>query len=170
MASENARSPPKRRLTPTDDPDILIRWRDLERHYVVEVGLSHHQAHLKIAEEYQTSRTAVRQWLLYGVGRHPRREPTSYAEQMKSPSTLKKKAFQKRFAREPGKFIIPCYQSLDEAISLEELSLRLKSRFEYLPSLKTLERIAQQGHPKTKAPILEKALENPTVYRLARDS
>lgn len=163
--SGNKEPPRKRRLTPSDDPSVIIRWRQRETE-LLESGYSRHRAHLKIAEEANTSMSVVYSYLTYGASRK-QQTSRSYEIQKRHPAHLPKHAFRNRFARSPARYIAPLYRQPDEAISLEELSLRLKEKEDYLPRMPTLERIANEGHPRTKEPILTQVSPGPPpLYRL----
>lgn len=167
MKSRN-RSPPKRRLTPADNPSVLTRWKTLEDQYL-EAGYSRRSAHEKIADEYGCNRTTCFRWLTYGSNTPPRSKLWSYEEQTKRPSFLPQRAFQKRFYRDPARYLASLLQP-DENISLEDLSLRLQTTYSYQPRLPTLERLLTAPNPKTGRPILEKCSDDPALYRPGQTS
>ena len=144
-------------------------WQELERHYVDELGDSRHAAHQKIAKQYNAGWSTVAQYLMYGhPGKH--RSNRSYSDQKTNPNYLPKHTFLKRFRREPAQYLAPVFSAPDEAISLEDLSLRLHSAYGWLPHLPTLQKVAEHGHTKTGQPILEKVGSGSSpLYKLAQD-
>lgn len=157
-----------RRMTPADDPVILAEWRALETHYLDKLGMSRYRAHLRIASEYQTSRSVVYR-SLSGYRPEQQHDPRSYSDRATNSCYRQRQTLLADFRNNPDRYIASCYQSPDEALSLEELSVRLSERYAFLPRVRTLQKLADYGHPRTGGLVIEKALaapESSPLYRL----
>lgn len=75
--------------------------------------------------------------------------------------------FLRRLYRNPAKFIVPLYQSPDESLSLDNLALRMRDSYNYLPHVPTLEKIANEGNPRTgEKTLVPVPLSQPPLYRI----
>lgn len=155
-----------RRITPADDPSVRAEWLGLERSYL-DQGLSRREAHERIARNKGVSYSAVYRHLSdYDVKAHS--SPRSYADQKASqPRFLERQKLQNYFRNDAAKLIVPCYDSADQIMTLEELSVRLHDRFRLMPRISTLQRIAESGSPNTGKPVIEVASStDPPKFRL----
>jgi len=135
----------------------------------LDQGYSRHQAHLKIAEEYGCSSIQVYRWTRHRRGSEKNAPGRSYQEKVRNPNHRRVQNFQKRFTYDPRRYIEPLFEEPGEAVTLEELSIRLESNHGYLPHLTTLDSLLVQPHPRTGKPILEEVVgTEPKSYRLAR--
>lgn len=156
----------KRRITPADKADILREWLDKEIEYL-DQGYSRHQAHLKIAKEYGCSSSQVYRWTRHRRGSAKNAPSRSYSEKIENPNFKRMHNFPRRFAYDPRRYIAPLFEGPGEAVTLEELSVRLESNHGYLPRLQTLDSLLVRPHPRTGAPVLEEVPDTePTRYRL----
>jgi hypothetical protein len=131
-----------------------------------EFGYSRHASHQAISKQYQTSMSVIFSWITYGASRkHQTQRP--YSEVVKNSGFRENRSFRKRFNYDPGKFIAPLYQSPNESISLADLALRMRDTYSYLPHTWKLEKIANEGNPRTGEIILNQfSLTTPPLFQL----
>ncbi len=131
-----------------------------------EFDFSRHEAHQAIAKQYRTSMSVVYSYISYKASRkHQTQRP--YSEAVKNPGFRNNRSFRNRFNYDPAKFIAPLYKSPDESLSLDDLALRMRDTYNYLPHTWKLEKIANEGNSRTGEIILNQvSLNTPPLFQL----
>ncbi len=154
-----------RRITPADKPSVLDEWKQIEKYFVEELKKSKHQAHIEISKRYKTGVSTVSSFLRYGKS-FKKIHPQKYEDLKKTPNYAKQNNQYKRFRYNPAKHIVPLFTNPEEAITLEELSLRIKQEYSFLPRIYRLEALVEKAHEENKNPILQQIFQNPETYKL----
>lgn len=143
----------------------MEEWRTLEKQYRDEFGDSRYAAHRRIASKYGTSPSTVYHYLQYGHNRQLQARSPS-ASPKHAPDYLRHLAFGTSFRTYPERYIVPLFQSADEAIPLDELSTRIYQAYRYKPHLKTIERMTRTDGPTNGAILQSLDIMGTKLYRL----
>ncbi len=148
----------------------MEEWKARENE-LLAFGYSRHAAHEEIAKYFNVDSRTVYEYLTKQK-RFKHKTDQSYLAKAEKPGYKALQNFYQNFMRNPGCYVVPLFTSVDEYLSIEELSVRIQDRYGFLPHIKVLEQMLTQENPPYRGKtsggvILEQVSSEPvSLYRL----